>query len=161
MCNFATLLGLWIAYEASPATIQSKVGHVLTISGAITSTILYFLVAWLVLRPKQHEAKQADIDELHNDEQKERKLFVCTNGYPLQPSSTTCYRLSARDHGSPHTQNLPPTLPAVSKLFVINFRRLLGGYPSPQWAHFRRSFVTRGSENSLMAKNDKCVSHRE
>src|ERR1700722_6329512 len=84
MCNFATLLGLWIAYEAAPATLQATIGHVLTISGAITSTLLYFLAAWLVLRPKKHEVMKNETDWSREGTPKEQQLFVCTNGYPLQ-----------------------------------------------------------------------------
>jgi len=78
VCNFATLLGLWIAYEASPATLQLKIGHVLAWSGAIASAILYFFVAWLVMHgPKMHEANEADeADDLESEDAEYKQLFI-------------------------------------------------------------------------------------
>ncbi len=50
--NFATLLGFWMAYAASPATLQQTVGHVLILSGAIASILGYAALVWFVFRPK-------------------------------------------------------------------------------------------------------------
>jgi hypothetical protein len=52
VCNFATLLGLWIAYAASPATLQHRVGSILILCGAITSILGYLAFAWFVMRGK-------------------------------------------------------------------------------------------------------------
>jgi hypothetical protein len=77
MCNFATLLGLWIAYEAAPATLQARVGHVLTWSGATASAMLYFLVAWLVLRTRAHEGSSNTRDSDAGDDDTDfRQLFL-------------------------------------------------------------------------------------
>lgn len=59
MCNFATLLGLWIAYEASPATMQARIGHVLLTCGALASILVYGAFAWFVMKPITHEAAAA------------------------------------------------------------------------------------------------------
>jgi hypothetical protein len=60
LCNFATLFGIWIAYEAAPATLQERIGHELSVCGAIASAILYFFVAWFVMRSKEKNPEQSD-----------------------------------------------------------------------------------------------------
>jgi hypothetical protein len=50
--NFATLIGLLITYMSAPVTVQSAVARILLLAGAGCSVILYFLLAWFVLRPR-------------------------------------------------------------------------------------------------------------
>jgi hypothetical protein len=77
MCNFATLLGLWIAYEAAPSTLQSRVGHVLTWSGATASAILYLFAAWFVLRTRVGASEAHDSDASDGDGATDfRQLFL-------------------------------------------------------------------------------------
>jgi hypothetical protein len=52
LSNVATLAGLWIAYISAPATVQSRVGYVVLVSGAVCSIVLYLCLAWFVLRPR-------------------------------------------------------------------------------------------------------------
>jgi len=62
--NFATLLGLWIAYQSAPAALQAKTGHLLLFSGAIASVVTYIAFAVFVMRPTRdnHElAKKLDV----------------------------------------------------------------------------------------------------
>jgi hypothetical protein len=56
--NFATLLGLWITYEAAPASVQAKIGHWLILLGAAASIIGYIAFALFVMRPKAAELVQ-------------------------------------------------------------------------------------------------------
>jgi hypothetical protein len=51
VCNFATLLGLWIAYKNSPTPLQGQIGYILLLSGAAASIIAYLAFAWFVMRP--------------------------------------------------------------------------------------------------------------
>jgi hypothetical protein len=53
LSNLATLAGLWIAYISVPATVQNHIGHVLLISGAVCSVLLYLGLAWFVLQPRK------------------------------------------------------------------------------------------------------------
>jgi hypothetical protein len=57
VCNCATLFGLWIAYEAAPATLQARIGHTLLLCGAVASIILYALFAIFVMKPKVEKAE--------------------------------------------------------------------------------------------------------
>lgn len=91
VCNCATLFGLWIAYEAAPATLQASFGHALLLCGATASIILYAVFANFVMKPTvperdtdTQEKRKGDANYPSRSAQVERKLLVCSNGYPLQ-----------------------------------------------------------------------------
>jgi hypothetical protein len=84
VCNFATLFGLWIAYEASPATLQGRIGHALLICGASASILAYIAFAVFVMRPNAHEAKAEShesemVGATENDDTDYRELFLAEN----------------------------------------------------------------------------------
>jgi hypothetical protein len=61
VCNFATLFGLWVAYEASPATLQAQIGHALLLCGAVASILGYLAFAYFVMRPVAHKTQEQSI----------------------------------------------------------------------------------------------------
>jgi hypothetical protein len=84
VCNCATLFGLWIAYEAAPATLQAKIGHTLLLCGAVASIILYALFAIFVMKPKAEKRAQVQsddtvddtVDDTEGDETYYKRLFL-------------------------------------------------------------------------------------
>lgn len=62
LSNFATLLGLWIAYISTPETVQNRIGHVLLIAGASVSVALYLIVAWVIQRQPSPEKTKTSPD---------------------------------------------------------------------------------------------------
>lgn len=76
VCNFATLFGLWIAYEAAPATLQARIGHELLLWGAGASIVAYVAFAFLVMRPKINEAKDGNKNLENGDIEDFRELFL-------------------------------------------------------------------------------------
>lgn len=58
LSNIATLIGLWIAYIAAPASVHAKIGYVLLVAGAACSVVLYLFIAWLVLRSPRRPSKE-------------------------------------------------------------------------------------------------------
>jgi hypothetical protein len=45
-------MGLWIAYESAPTTVQNNVGRLLLIGGAVCSIVLYAVFFWVISRQK-------------------------------------------------------------------------------------------------------------
>jgi hypothetical protein len=64
MCNFATLLGLWLTYESSPVPVQAKFGRILLLCGAVTSIIGYVIFAIFVVKAQSTATRQKDTKEV-------------------------------------------------------------------------------------------------
>jgi hypothetical protein len=58
--NIATLVGLWIAYISAPTFVQEQVGHGLLVGGAVSSVVVYLLIAVFVLRAKNAPAERTN-----------------------------------------------------------------------------------------------------
>jgi hypothetical protein len=78
LSNFATLLGLWIAYIAASETVQARVGHVLLVAGAISSIITYLVLAFFVLRHKHNTTDQHAVDGISK-----KQIYVGPHGMPI------------------------------------------------------------------------------
>jgi hypothetical protein len=65
LSNIATLVGLWVAYIAAPASVQATIGHVLLIAGAITSVVLYLALAFVALRSGEQSTLEQAPDQGH------------------------------------------------------------------------------------------------
>jgi hypothetical protein len=74
--NFATFLGLWIAYQSAPASIQAKTGHLLLLVGAIASIVTYIVFAVFVMRPTRE------------DQNLEQKLEVLLAARGIRPKAS-------------------------------------------------------------------------
>jgi hypothetical protein len=87
VCNFATLVGLWIGYEAAPATLQARIGHVLLLCGAIASIAAYVGFAIFVMKPDHRSRVSAGSNQtpkepegVSGDDAFKNPTFTIVNG---------------------------------------------------------------------------------